>query len=56
MNLYKNLFDYRCVPDKHAESCYYLDSAAIQEKSLSQEQKQMLVHISEVLNGRIDQW
>ena len=42
----------RCVPDKHTESCYYLDSAAILEKNLKRDQKQILELIPEVPQGR----
>ena len=42
----------RCVPDKHTDSCYYLDSAAILEKNLKKEQKQILELIPEVPQGR----
>lgn len=53
-NLDENAILYlnRCVPDKHTDSCNYLDAAAILEKNLQKEQKQILELIPEVPQGR----
>ena len=42
----------RCIPHKRSNTCYYLDSTAVMETNLDNEQKEMLGLIPDVPKGR----